>query len=515
MATTLSSKEANVASYSGSNNAYKFYLEVKLNSQSTDDNTSNITINHYAKSNGAYSYQQFSTPKSYLKVYDNKTKTTSTKKTTTVAGITTTKTLIGTWTGNVTHNSDGTLDINITAEYKSNTTSYYYVPANNSISTGTIKLPDLHTPPAITDVTFVENNSILTGAGVSADVFVPYLSNKKATISATAFDNATISKYEIENGTKNFSSTSSSVVMDLSDGMVYSETSTELIVKVTDSMGGVGSSSIKKTVIPYSIPNLIATSSNIKRNGQTTGKAILNLKGTFYNNSVGTKSNSIALSFAYWKTGETESTTYYTIPTSAYTISGNVITITNWNIAIDGTEISNVDKSSSYQFKIKAVDAFSKTSIIQLNCTSGEYLMAKFKDRIDFKKITIKGVPVGEQKVLLNTAAYMNANQSYTLSEKVSEQANGIVLIWCGYSNDKVQDYNYNSFFISKKEVELFPGKGHNMIMGGTTFNPICSKYVYISDDKITGNENNTSAGTKNGITYDNTEFVLRYVIGV
>lgn len=431
MATTLSSKEANVSSYSGSNKAYKFYLEVKLNDQSSDGNTSNITINHYAKSNGAYNYQQFSTPKSYLKVYDNKSKTTSTKKTMTVASITTTKTLIGTWTGNVTHNSDGTLDINVTAEYKSNTTSYYYVPADNSISTGTLKLPDLHTPPSVGNVTFVENNSVLTAAGVSADVFVPYLSNKKATISATAFDSATISKYEIENGTKKFSNTSSSVVMDLSDGMVYSETNAELTVKVTDSMGGIGSSSLKKTVIPYSIPNLIATGSSVKRNGQISGKVILNLKGTFYNNSVGTKSNSITLSFAYWQTGATESTTYYTIPTSAYTIFGNVITITNWKVAINGTEISNIDKSSSYQFKIKAVDAFGKTSTIQLNCTPGEYLMAKFKDRIDFKKITIGGKEVRSVKSI-----YKNASGSADSSITLSQSANDFEYVEIIYKNN-------------------------------------------------------------------------------
>lgn len=399
MATTLISKSSNAKSYSGSSGAYTFYLEVKQNSQSVENNTTNITINHYGKANGDWNYEQFSTPRSYIKLYDNNTGKTVTKKETKVAALNSTKKLIGTWTGNVTHKADGTLNINVTVEYKSNTTSYYYVPADHSLSSGTIELDDLHTPPAIGNVTFVENNTTLTGAGIAADTFVPYLSNKTATVAASFFDGASASKYQIVNGNTTFSSTTSSVTMNLANGLTYSGTTASFTVKVTDSMSGVNSKPISHTVIPYALPNLVATSSNVKRNGQTTGKVALNLKGTFYNGSVGTKSNNITLSFAYWKSGSTESTTYYVIPSTAYTISGNNITISNWAMAINGTEITDVDKESGYQFKIQASDAFGKTSVIQLNCTSGEYLMAKYKNRVDFKKITQGNYPLFPSEV--------------------------------------------------------------------------------------------------------------------
>jgi hypothetical protein len=70
--------------------------------------------------------------------------------------------------------------------------------------------------------------------------------------------------------------------------------------------------------------------------------------------------------------------------------------MTNWNIAIGGTVITDLNKSMSYNFKIRAVDAFGSESVITLVCAKGEWLRAIFKDRIDFKKITIGGNPIIE-----------------------------------------------------------------------------------------------------------------------
>ena len=51
--------------------------------------------------------------------------------------------------------------------------------------------------------------------------------------------------------------------------------------------------------------------------------------------------------------------------------------------------------------------------------------------------------------------------------------------------------------------------------MNDVTFSYICSKYLYIHDEKIGGNDNNALTGTANGITYANNACVMRYVIGV
>lgn len=111
---------------------------------------------------------------------------------------------------------------------------------------------------------------------------------------------------------------------------------------------------------------------------------------------------------------------------------------------------------------------------------------------------------------------YMNGSQVAELSEPIREQPNGILLIFSCYADGNAKNYWFNTFFKSKFEVGKFNGVGHSFfLMSGSDFEAVGSKYLYIYDDKITGNANNTKTGTTNGITYANNKFVLRYVIGV
>lgn len=123
----------------------------------------------------------------------------------------------------------------------------------------------------------------------------------------------------------------------------------------------------------------------------------------------------------------------------------------------------------------------------------------------------------GKGKVLWSGGYYMTAAHVITLSEKVSQQPSGIVLVFSRYSGGTAQNYHFNHFFISKEWVKLHGGTGCSFIM--TTdglFGMMASKYLYIHDDKIGGNDVNNQSGTgASGITYNNAGFVLRYVIGV
>ena len=60
-------------------------------------------------------------------------------------------------------------------------------------------------------------------------------------------------------------------------------------------------------------------------------------------------------------------------------------------------------------------------------------------------------------------------------------------------------------------------GCGHTfLITNDGTFSLFATKYLYIHNTKIVGNDVNNASGTGNcGITYNNSAFVLRYVIGV
>lgn len=122
----------------------------------------------------------------------------------------------------------------------------------------------------------------------------------------------------------------------------------------------------------------------------------------------------------------------------------------------------------------------------------------------------------GEGTVLWEGSFFMNGSQTINLSEPVSMQPTGIVLMFSRYSSSKAQDYHWNSFFIPKWWVRMHESQGHQFLMTTDgTFSVIATKYLYIHNDKIGGNNNNEKAGTSNGITYNNAGFVLRYVIGV
>lgn len=117
-----------------------------------------------------------------------------------------------------------------------------------------------------------------------------------------------------------------------------------------------------------------------------------------------------------------------------------------------------------------------------------------------------------ELKVLWSGGLYMGASHTATLSENVTNQLNGIVLVWSKYSNG-TQDYEWNCFFIPKQMVTKHPGGGHAMYCIGAWPS---YKYVYINKTTITGaSSNNNKVNKINGVTVDSTNHVLRYVIGV
>ena len=118
--------------------------------------------------------------------------------------------------------------------------------------------------------------------------------------------------------------------------------------------------------------------------------------------------------------------------------------------------------------------------------------------------------------ILWEGAYYMKDTQTITLSENVNKQPNGISLVFSEYIDGEAKNQTFVSFFISKKFVATQAGKGHCLMMCNNTLSYFATKYLYISNDSITGHANNTATGTgASGIKYTNNRFVLRYVIGV
>ena len=133
-----------------------------------------------------------------------------------------------------------------------------------------------------------------------------------------------------------------------------------------------------------------------------------------------------------------------------------------------------------------------------------------------FSDIYINGRSHVRQKQLWTSTWFMSASQTAYLSEPVSEQQHGILLFFQAYENGNAQNYWFNTYFVPKSAVELNPGIGHSFhMLGGSDYSGEGRKYLYIHNDKIVGNQHNEGNGTKNGITYANNKFVLKYVYGI
>lgn len=117
--------------------------------------------------------------------------------------------------------------------------------------------------------------------------------------------------------------------------------------------------------------------------------------------------------------------------------------------------------------------------------------------------------------LLWEGALYMNGSQSATLTRNISAMPKGIILTFCPYVDGTAQTWGFNSFFIPKEHVTKHPNGGSSFIMSVANFATIGIKYIYINDDKLSGNDANSESGTKNGITYNNKYFILRRVFGV
>ena len=123
-----------------------------------------------------------------------------------------------------------------------------------------------------------------------------------------------------------------------------------------------------------------------------------------------------------------------------------------------------------------------------------------------------------EQKLLwggdLTSGMYMTSGHTANLTEAVSAQPNGIVLVFSAYDGASDTNYSWQSFFVPKQLVALSTS-GHTFTLGRGKFSYTGTKYLYIYDTYIKGHDDNNLTGSANGITYANNKFVLRYVIGV
>lgn len=115
---------------------------------------------------------------------------------------------------------------------------------------------------------------------------------------------------------------------------------------------------------------------------------------------------------------------------------------------------------------------------------------------------------------------FMTENQSITLSEKISQQPTGIVIIWSAYRDGQPQNFHWYFQFVPKF-ILLLPTTTKQFdtdifLCAGGQSQYAAMKELTITDDVIYGRPGNSSNRlVVNGITCVNNEWVLRAVIGV
>jgi hypothetical protein len=120
------------------------------------------------------------------------------------------------------------------------------------------------------------------------------------------------------------------------------------------------------------------------------------------------------------------------------------------------------------------------------------------------------------QKILWSGYSQMGNGVKINLTEKISQQPNGITLIFSYVQdNGSVADYYYSHHRIDKAFVSAKNGASSQFFMNMYNFAVVGSKLLYIYDDRIEGYSGNTTTGTASGITFYNNRWMLRYVLGV
>lgn len=206
-------------------------------------------------------------------------------------------------------------------------------------------------------------------------------------------------------------------------------------------------------------------------------------------------------------------------------------TIGGWKI--DGTKLSTTwtNGTNTYKLTLNAAgaDGENEDFVMQLETSeSMEYPFRILKDgTVDCGDLGVNNLSVASkltvlggleiatpQKLLWSGAYYMRDGQTITLSDSILNQPNGIILVFSAFVAGIAQNYDWNYYFVPKWHVLNRQGQGVDVPLIGGNFTHLGRKYLYINSNGITGHEKNNDSGSANGITYDNSYFVLREVLG-
>lgn len=383
------------------------------------------------------------------------------------------------------------------------------------------------------------------------------ISDVRYSFGASAKKGATIKSYKVECGSKKGTS-SSGVLFDVDSGSIK--------FTVTDSRGNTATQTLTRTLVNY-VKLTCNLKASIALDTGETAKATLKISGNCFNGQI---KSGTANSIKVWYRYKTENGSYGSWTEVTATLSGNTYSLTY-------TVPTALDYRNNYTFEARAQDdlqlAYGKYITSGTVTVNAKPVFDWGKSDFNFNvPVTVnrtdvgyyhvhpttgnqigfgiggsgvnRGIwdstlnkwtfytngtntfigdaentyTIGKNKVLWTGAWFMTAGHTANLSEAVSKQMTGIILVFSRYDSTSGAALNehFCYHFVPKQIVALQEGKGSifNMSTSNETFS--ASKYLYISDNQIVGHENNGASGTgATGVKYDNAKFILRYVIGV
>ena len=431
----------------------------------------------------------------------------------------------------------------IDASYSWNTNELFAKIPNQNQANGTVELTTysggtrigtsavnftgyvVNSDPVFNNFDCEDTNTVTKTLTGSNQKYIRKYSNLKVTITSankmTTKNSATPKYYNIVLGNKieklDYSTSEiSKTINNMDDNTVT--------VFAVDSRGNQKDKTKSLDIVEYSAT--VLQSVKIERKEGVGETVLISLSGKYANINFGAKTNTVkSIQFRKKSKTETEFGSWVEIK--------QLITINteNGTFSCDSKEITGqtFTLGTEYDIEVQVKDELSSdTEPVSLN--SGKVLLSALKNtgicvggiydeelggalQLDNKNVIdwINGKQDKIiQKVLWSGIQYMTADHTITLSEPISQQTSGIVLIFSAYDSG-AKPYNFHCFFVPKQFISLHNGNG--MYFSLVDFNPAndARKYLYIKDTTIQGNENNE------GVHYNlnNSKFVLREVIGV
>ncbi len=181
-----------------------------------------------------------------------------------------------------------------------------------------------------------------------------------------------------------------------------------------------------------------------------------------------------------------------------FNASGKAMAIGKVSEASANEELLEIDLPTNFTQDITGTNA----SFNSLNVDGKDII-----DRIKDYKVLWQGSPL-----------YVIDTHTIPLSDLVSNQKNGIVLVWQAYSSGQALNYYFNYTFIPKFHTAIHNGGGLVCWLSNSNGSSVATKYVYVSDNQIVGNASNGTGRTNqanSGIYTNNNSWVLTAVLGV